>query len=123
MEGLTAIRSAKLNSSMRNELIKGAWDGLAWLTHHFKVDTNPGHPDGSWVYYYLYGLERAAVLAGVRNLGQHDWYREGADWLVTTQRGDGSWNSGHGSGVLPSTCFALLFLTKATVPGLVKITH
>ena len=26
-----------------------------------------------------YRLYRTAVLAGVRNLGQHDWYREGAE--------------------------------------------
>jgi hypothetical protein len=123
MEGLTMVRSTKLNSNRRSEITRAVNDGLAWLDHNFTVEKNPGHPTGTWHYYYLYGMERAAVLAGARNLGKHDWYREGANYLVRTQGGNGAWTSGRGSGVLPSTCFALLFLTKATIPGRVKITR
>jgi hypothetical protein len=123
MEGLAMARSAKLNSNRRSSITRAVNDGLAWLTHHFEVEKNPGHPQGSWLYYYLYGLERAAVLAGERSLGKHDWYREGAEYLVRTQGSSGAWSSARGSGVLPSSCFALLFLTKATVPGRVKITR
>ncbi|MHC5038583.1 MAG: hypothetical protein ACYTHM_14825, partial [Planctomycetota bacterium] len=61
MEGLGAIRSQKLNSNRQAAIRKGVNDGLAWLAHHFSVETNPGHPAGSLPYYYLYGMERAAV--------------------------------------------------------------
>ena len=37
---------------------------------------------------YLYGLERVGDLAGRRLIGSHDWYREGADWLLGAQRED-----------------------------------
>ncbi|MHC5038584.1 MAG: prenyltransferase/squalene oxidase repeat-containing protein [Planctomycetota bacterium] len=123
MEGLQRIRSAKLNSNRKSAIKKAVNDGLAWMTHHFTVSTNPGHPQGMWVYYYLYGMERAAVLAGVRNLGKHDWYREGAEWLLGVQNADGSWSQKTNMGVLSATCFSLLFLTKATIPGRVKITR
>jgi hypothetical protein len=122
LEGLTSIGSSKANSR-KPEIDKAANDGLAWLTQNFTVSKNPGHPTGTWLHYYLYGLERACVLAGVRNLGQHDWYREGADWLIANQEGGGSWSRNSHCGVLPDTCFALLFLTKATVPGKVQITR
>jgi len=123
LEGLIGIRSGKLNARRRAHIEKAARDGLAWLDLHFTVEKNPGHPQGEWLYYYLYGLERAAVLAGVRNLGQHDWYREGAQFLIDHQDGDGRWTHKSSCGDLAPTCFALLFLTKATVPGRVKITR
>jgi hypothetical protein len=114
--------NSKLNSKRQAEARRAIQDGLAWLTHHFTVETNPGHPHGSWPYYYLYGMERAAVLAGARNLGEHDWYREGAEWFMKHQAKDGAWR--HKSvGVVPGTGFALLFLVKATIPGRVKITR
>jgi hypothetical protein len=122
LEGLTAIGSSK-GASRKPEITKAVNDGLAWLTHNFTVETNPGHGEGSWLYYYLYGLERACVLSGVRNIGQHDWYREGAEWLLANQDGAGSWSRKSSCSVLPDTCFALLFLTKATVPGKVQITR
>jgi hypothetical protein len=40
-----------------------------------------------------------------------DWYREGAAWLVEAQRPEGHW------GTVDETCFALLFLRRATVTG------
>jgi hypothetical protein len=122
LEGLTNAGSTKA-ASRKPEITKAVNDGLAWLTHNFKVDTNPGHPQGTWLHYYLYGMERACILAGARNLGQHDWYREGADWLVDNQDGNGAWSRKSHCGALPDTCFALLFLTKATVPGRVQITR
>ncbi len=86
----------------QNEAIAG---GLAWLTRHFSVDTNPG--SGRWLYYYLYALERVGMLTGMLRFGRHDWYREGAARLVVDQRADGSWG-----GTVYQTSFALLFLGK-----------
>jgi hypothetical protein len=88
-------------------------DGFAWLASNFSVDTNPGQPNGGWHYYYLYGLERAGVLANRVNIGTHDWYREGGEKLLSQEKG-GAWSSNDGA--LTSTCFALLFLARSTVP-------
>jgi hypothetical protein len=69
-------------------------------------------------YYGLYAAERAGVVAGVRRLGERDWYAEGAKKLLEAQREDGSWFSPGDSRHPPavSTSFALLFLTRATRP-------
>lgn len=90
-------------------------EGLAWLVEHFSVRENPRR--GSWLYYYLYALERAGMMTGLRAFGRHDWYRQGAGFLVTNQHEDGHWgnrNSPH------QTAFALLFLAKGNRPLLVQ---
>ncbi len=97
---------------------QGIWDGLAWLGVHFAVGENPGPKDAPAAvpgkqYYWLYGLERAGVLSGIPWAGEHDWYREGATWLVDRQEPGGFW-SGNG---LVETCFSLLFLQRATPPA------
>jgi hypothetical protein len=106
-----ARRQGHLPPRLLSAAKKAAWDGIAWLNVHFTVTKNPGASGQNWHYYYLYGLERAAVLAGVRNVGEHDWYREGARFLMKRQAGNGLWQ-----GDAVPTCFALLFLTRATVP-------
>ena len=58
--------------------------GIDWLATHFDVRQNIGHGQ-QYKIYYLYGLERAGRLAGVRFFGQNDWYRLGAEELVRTQ--------------------------------------
>jgi hypothetical protein len=113
---------ADVDASARPKAQKAVLDGLAWLDKNFTVETNPGHYDGGWLYYYLYAIERAAVLAKARHIGKHDWYREGATFLIEHQAGGGSWDYKGYSGPLPDTCLALLFLTKATAPVDVKIT-
>jgi hypothetical protein len=102
--------------SIAERLNRGIKDGLAWLTHHFSVTQNP--PGGrGWHYYYLFGLERAGVLTDVRFLGDHDWYVEGAEYLLGAQRRPGMWPGGRQpENTVTNTCFALLFLRRATVP-------
>jgi len=98
--------------------LRGRERGLAWLAEHFAVDHNPhpahetpGRNDGQFArtLYYLYGLERIAALLDLELIGEHDWYTEGATWLVQRQAPDGRWE-----GNQPDTCFALLFLNRAT---------
>jgi hypothetical protein len=83
--------------------------GLHWLAQRFAVDRNPG--SAAFTHYYLYGLERMGALAGIDRVGEHDWYREGAGYLLSTQLGDGSWA---GTFEREATPFALLFLRRAT---------
>jgi hypothetical protein len=102
--------------------------GLNWLNEHYAVATHNGAPHPDWFhYYYLYGLERAGRLTAQRLIGPHDWYREGADWLVRNQ----DQLSGYWAGAAPvednpliSTSFALLFLSKGRWPVLMaKLKH
>lgn len=111
-------------SKWRPQTNQSIRDGCAWLAQNFSVTSNPG--SGGWHYYYLYGLERAGVMAGTYDFGPHDWYDEGGRYILAQQNSDGSWgrpSPGGGGGnmlptndALPDTCFALLFLKRATIP-------
>ena len=85
---------------------------LAWLDQHFTVDLNPMPAAESgqrgWDLYYLYGLERVGSLLGIDSFGAHPWYELGARRLVREQNSHGRWGS------QADTCFALLFLARAT---------
>lgn len=106
--------------------------GLAWLERNFSVHTNPsgagrGATQNNWLLYYLYGLERAGRMSARRFIGQHDWYREGAEMLVREQDNlSGFWKGTgpHETNELIGTSFALLFLAKGRRPVLVaKLKH
>ena len=111
------LQQRKLLSEAAQKTVQKAIDeGLGWLAYHFTVEQNPKAPRHQrWHLYYLYGLERVGRLGGYERIGTHDWYREGAKYLVNNQNGNGSWQAQQGSRVV-DTCFALLFLTKATTP-------
>ena len=88
-------------------LVASAKDlGMEWLAQNWSVTNNPG---GGHPYYYLYGLERVAALLETDVIAGHDWYREGAEHLLSKQNGNGSWEDKESD-----TAFALLFLVKAT---------
>jgi prenyltransferase beta subunit len=94
-----------------------------WLSRYFAVGVNPGEQGGRWVLYYLYGIERAGRLSGQRFFGNHDWYREGAAYLIERQsRRDGSWSTSAGVEADPliGSSFALLFLSKGLAPVLIN---
>jgi hypothetical protein len=99
--------------------------GIDWLANRFQVGQNFGGGQ-QWRFYYLYGLERAGRLAGIRFFGQHDWYRLGAEQLVHEQnKFSGFWRGAlvEDSPVL-ATSFALLFLAKGRAPVLInKLRH
>ncbi len=87
-------------------------NGRQWMARNFSVTTNPGY--NNWYYYYLYGLERAGRMSGVRFFGNYDWYRRGAQVLVAGQLPAGEWLSMDGNERDPvlNTAMALLFLSK-----------
>ena len=93
-------------------------EGLRWCGDNFTVTENAGRGQG-YHYYYLYGMERMGILYGTDHLGTHDWYREGAEFLVKDQNADGSWGGAKEKGRTGpevDTCFAILFLRRATKP-------
>ncbi len=114
-------RYGAYDDALERKSARSVQDGFAWLDKNFAVDCNPPRLDG-WHYYYLYGLERACAFAGRELVGTHDWYVEGAKYLLGQQKSDGKWSTGSlGSAEMsPSdildTAWALLFLNKATRP-------
>jgi len=97
--------------------------GIDWLRGHFSVRQNFGH-GRIYHFYYLYGLERAARLSGVRYFGVNDWYRQGAEELVRSQQRAGFWQGEGAEQAQVATSFALLFLSKGRSPVLInKLAH
>ena len=86
----------------------------AWLAENFSMSENrkSSYQQGR-LFYHLYALERLGTLLDVQELAGHDWYGEGARYLLSTQGPDGSWDDGADTPVV-NTCFSLLFLTRAT---------
>ncbi len=105
---------------------KGAPDlnvdaGIDWLASHFSVDQNVGNSK-QWKFYYLYGLERAGRLAGIRFFGRNDWYRLGATELVRLQQKPlGAWEGDlNERDKTLATSFSLMFLAKGRAPVLIS---
>ena len=101
-------------------LDQAIYDGLAWLDAHWSVSENPPLKTAE-LGYYLYGLERAGMMAGVQRIGTHDWYEEGAKFLTGKIAKDGadkgSWSIGktYPKTEIQETPYALLFLRKASI--------
>ena len=95
-------------------------DGLAWLEKNWSVTENIGPCEtargsaNGWLYYYLYAVERTGMLYDTTFIGNHDWYLEGARLLLNAQKPDGSWDASHFKHPTWDTCFAILFLKRAT---------
>ncbi|MCU0865602.1 MAG: VWA domain-containing protein [Planctomycetes bacterium] len=85
--------------------------GLAWLAGKFSVTANPD--SSSWIYYWLYSMERVGRLLDIEFVGPHEWYPLGARHLIDAQQPGGLWKSPSEYEAL-ATPFALLFLTRAT---------
>ncbi len=98
-----------------------------WIGKNFSVEEHPKYDQTGGIpmaggkkqfyYYYLYSLERAGMLADTEVFGGHDWYNEGAKVLLAQQQADGSWPDDEmKNGNIDDTCFAILFLRRATQP-------
>ncbi|MFO8012529.1 MAG: prenyltransferase/squalene oxidase repeat-containing protein, partial [Phycisphaerae bacterium] len=85
---------------------------LLWLEKHFDPRKNPKDPAGHYHFYWLYSVERVGIAAGYKYFGDHNWFQEGAEYLVKSQKGNGAW------GQLHETCFSILFLYKGRAPVL-----
>jgi hypothetical protein len=113
--GILAIVKECAGARLPNALIRKMetsieW-GLAWIAAHYSVVENPEKDD--WYFYWMYGLERVGSLLKVENVGPHAWYAGGAAELVRRQASGGDWSE-KGHRAQSSTCFALLFLERAS---------
>ena len=60
-------------------------------------------------YYWMESLERAMMLTGTETLAKRDWYDEGTQAIMKLQEPTGTWNR-----TVQDTCFAILFLLRAS---------
>jgi hypothetical protein len=60
--------------------------------------------------YFLWSLERMAMMHGLRTIGETPWYPWAAELLVQAQNANGSWQNMYQETV--DTCFALLVLRR-----------
>lgn len=82
--------------------------GIKWLDQNWKMIDDKGYSS-----YAYYNIERIGVASGLRKVGSHDWYSEGARSLLQTQGQSGNWGNGN---PLATTSFAILFLTHGRAP-------
>jgi hypothetical protein len=120
-EGQEFVQAGQIQNCGKGGFNRNLQAGINWLAEHFQVGQNLG-AGPIWKFYYLYGLERAGRLTGMRFFGSHDWYRVGAEELVHTQQPlSGFWE---GTAIernhVLSTSFALLFLAKGRAPVLIN---
>ena len=117
-------------SNMDAKVHRAIWDGIAWLDRNWSPFTNTNSRYG-YPIYYLYAVERAQDLRGKELVGKHLWYRDGALELLkrikkakvkdpidprAPEQAAAFWmtNSTHEPKDVLDTCFALLFLKRAT---------
>ena len=87
--------------------------GLAMLAREIDRPGERRSPD----HYFLWSVERVAVLYDLDRIDGKDWYGWGCRVLLPRQKNDGSWHDAafYGNNVAVNTCFALLFLKRANL--------
>jgi len=90
--------------------------GFVWIGREFPKDFR--NPSPKWyvggpgrTMYLLYVLQRLGVYSGYRYFSDVDWFKTGADFLVTQQRPDGSWGA-----ATWETSLGLLFMARGRSP-------
>ena len=96
---------------------QAAKQGMAWLGSRFTTASSA--VIGPSVYYGLYGIERIGALADRDTLGRVNWFDQGRQFIASTQKGDGSWDSSHGD--VCNTAWAVLFITKSTAKTIRRV--
>jgi hypothetical protein len=96
---------------------QGITKGLDQLSKYVGAPSENGKGAAQQNLYFMWSLERVGMLFNLRTIGNKDWYRWGAQMLVDSQQGNGSWTRGayHGASPALDTCFALLFLKRANL--------
>jgi len=96
-------------------------NGFAWLSKRIgaPAGTTENRPTVKDVggLYYMWAMERIAVIYEVAKLDKKDWHLWGAEILLCHQKADGSWEDGgyHGEKPILNTALALLFLRRANL--------
>ncbi len=127
--GALVVLDRMLGADWRKDAAAAA--GLNWLDAHFTVFENHGPVEELMAkemssdtpnpmteyYYYLWQVERAATACGLSKIAGRDWYADGVAELLHNQDKNGSWYGGaKRCQRVYDTCYALLFLSRATRP-------
>ncbi len=97
----------------RDPTIEKGVKALSRYIGKFDKDNPPSMED----LYFLWSVERVAMLYSLKTIGNKNWYRWAAQMLTKHQKEDGSWQSQryHGSTRLLDTCLALLVLKQSNL--------
>ncbi|HEV3116491.1 MAG TPA: hypothetical protein VGY58_05530 [Gemmataceae bacterium] len=95
-----------------------ALKALQTLSNHVGQPTGKteGIPLGDL--YFLWALERVAMIYDLQTVGDKDWYRWGAEMLLANIKPDGYWDVktfGGAADEVINSCFAMLFLRQANL--------
>lgn len=85
--------------------------GLRWLDENFSLDDKDEAAD--W-YYYMWTIQRVGGATGYRTFNGIDWFRDVTARILSQQQSDGTFRGD--KGIMLSTGFALLYLSKANDP-------
>jgi len=99
---------------LNDQVIKSGFRALA---KHVGAPTGRSEGVNRQNFYFLWVVERVAVLYKLKKIGANDWYEWGAEGLVVNQQPQGFWRDGGYAGSTPiiDTCMALLFLKRANL--------
>jgi hypothetical protein len=107
--------------AVRPEQDPQVFKAFAWLSGRVGqpagTTVNRPTPKSAGGLYYMWAMERIAVLYDVRSLDKKDWYLWGAEILLSHQRPQGNWEDAgqHVEHPALSTALALLFLKRANL--------
>jgi ferric-dicitrate binding protein FerR (iron transport regulator) len=93
-------------------------NGVAWLGANFAADRTPRKAPGFLPLHWLSMAGHAGQLLATEHFGAHDWYAEGAEFLLRTQHPTGEWTAEQGEFMrtekmdVLDTCLAILFLRR-----------
>lgn len=110
--GIANGRGRDIRSTQRVRVYDVAvQQGLRFLAHSLDNISRVGDTivgvDARDSLYFLWSLERMAVIYDLKRIGKREWYPWAAELLVESQRADGLWRN------LVDTCFALLILKRS----------
>lgn len=111
LQGFADAGMGKVGRALRKHA-KDLAAAEAWMDADFTLEHNRRAAERwttSWQYCHLWAVERWAGFTARQEIAGRDWYREGAEWLIARQHPNGDWEG------FENTCFALLFLRRATM--------
>lgn len=112
-------KEAQFTPELRARTKKAIRDAIAWVQQNYDVSKNPVTGDYKlfrssvprlYHHNWLQSLCRLALHARMRFIGKHDWYAEGAEYLLKSQGLNGGWG-----GLWWENCYPLLFLQRASL--------
>lgn len=110
------LRAARISEADDDDIRSAQKTAMKWLAASFQAARNPG--GGPWHHYWLMTVKYAVQIQNQRLIGDHNWYREGVQFLCQQQGiKDGSW-MGNGTSPEIATSMALLFLCPLDEPAL-----